>query len=824
MISDIRFAFRQLRKSAGFSGIAIASLAIGIGATTAVFSFVNAVLLNPLPVPRADELRLFRWSGDEVRMTSYAGQATNDGGSRYRNAERFNYPTFVAFREAAKELADVFAFEPRDRIIVRVDQETGTGCAALVSENFFSGLGLSPFVGRLWTPDKGFSAGPFEVVISHDWWQRHLGGRADAVGKILTLEGKAYTIVGILPPGFTGIQPGQPTELFLPMTAGAPLLYEPDLGRFHWFVCLVARLRQQDAAGRLQPLLTATFARESALARDGGLMTHPEVQVRPGAYGANWNREATGRQLLLLLGVTGLVLLTACANLGGLSLARHAHRVHELAVRAALGANRARLFRIPLIENLMLALAGGGLGAMLAGWGQKLIQQFVGDSSFDLALDARVLAFGLALTFATALLTGLLPGWRASRTNPIDGLAGRALVGSPRLRTGRILAILQIALAFGLLTTAGLALRTAYSLAHVDTGFPTERLLLVGVSLRTSPQAMEHRSEFHQRLQEELARLPGVRSASFIGFPLLSSTSWSGKIMIPGRDTSGLGDVCRLNVGDRFFATFGIPILQGRGFEPRDGPDAPKVLVVNEALARRFFPGENPLGRSIRLLGANFEIVGVCRDTKYDDLRAAPRPTTYLPFRQMSLSPSLVSHFNAGTHAIRTIAAPETTATAVRALVARLDPEVTITGLTTQDEVRAAGLAKERTNAALSGALAAVTVLLSCIGLYGLMAFNIGCRRAEFGIRTALGATRWNIAASVLRDGGILGFAGVALGLPTALVAARLTPIQLYGVTVADPFTLTLGALLLLATLFLACWLPARRACRVDPLEALRTE
>ena len=827
MLSDLRYAFRQLVKSPGFTAVAVLSLALGIGSTTSVFSLVNAVLLRPLQVTKPEELRLLHWSGDDVRMTSFAGTGTETG-SRYRDADRFNYPTFQAMRDASKEQADVFGFELRDRIIFRLGTETGFSRGLIVSDNFFTSLGVYPLSGRLWNPLSGFSAGPLETVISYNWWQQHLAGRPDAVGQIISLEGQNYTVVGILPAGFVGTMAGRPADLYLPMAEGAPLLYKPDLGYFHWFVSVMARVHPDANDTQLKAVLDTVFAREAALARDGGIMTHPAIQVLSGRHGADWDRERSGRQLLLLLGIVGFVMLVACANLAGLSLARNAHRTHELAVRAALGASRARLFRLPLVENFVLALAGGGLGVLLAFWGNVLVPQVVfginHTQAYDSSLDLRVLCFGLVVSLITAVLTGLMPGWRASRSNPVEGLVSRGVVGAPQLRAGRSLAVLQISLALVLVTGAGLAVRTSMNLAKIDAGFPTEHLLLVNVSLRTSTQAMQNRTGFHQRLQEEFTALPGVQSASFMGFALLGGGGWTGGFEIAGRETDPAWQVQRLNVGDRFFATLGVPILQGRSIAPSDDENALKVVVINERFVQRFLKNENPLGLTIRMLGASFQIVGVSRDIKYDDLRQEVRPTIYMPFRQMQISPSLASHFNVGTYAVRTILAPETCAASVRQLLARFDPDTVITGITTQESVRILGISRERMTAEMSAALASLTVVLACIGLYGLMAYNVTRRYSEFGIRVALGATRWDIAWPVVREGLVLGAIGVALGIPASLALGKFSIVRPYGVAVDDPLTFAGGVVILSFTVLLACWLPARRATRVNPIEALRAE
>jgi len=825
LLQDVRYGLRALARNPGFTAIAVLTLALGIGAGTAVFSLVNAILLRSLPVPNPQELRVIRWTGDDVRMTSLNEPLATISGNRM-SAHSVTHPAFLHLREQGAALADIFGFQPLQDITIRVKSETFAAQGMMVSDNFFSGLGVRPFIGRLFDPREGFAGATTQVVITYDWWERHFVHDPGVLGQTVELDGTGFTIVGVLPHGFSGVVPGDPSEFYVPMAAQSQFLYRPITENFHWFVRLMARLRPGVSDAQLRATLDIAFAHDASV-----IMKEPRMLMEPGRGGLAIDRNNYRKPLLLMLGVVGLVMLVACANLAGLSLARGAAREHELAVRAALGAGRSRLIRQSLTESLVLALLGGGLGVLVAVWGKTAISRLLAGSAdglhYDLSLDLTVLGFSLATALVTALLSGLLPALRAGRVDPLGGLKSRGALGAPRLRAGKVLVAAQVCLSLLLLTGAGLYVRTLVNLTHIDAGFSTERLLLFQLNPGGAGyDDVARRTTFYAQVQDSLSALPGVRGATFLGNPLLYNSGWSGAFFFPDRSAGYTENMqsYRLTVGETFFATMGIPVLQGRGLSAADAEGAPWVVVVNETFAREYSPDKNPLGRTVHILIADWRIVGVCRDAKYLNVKEAAPPTVYFPFRQISYMLSMRNNYRNAYFALRTALPPMALTTAARKAVAAIDPNVPLANITTQEAVRDKNINQERLLATLCGALAGLALLLSCIGLYGLMAYHVARRTREIGIRVALGATRQNIAGPILREALLLGGIGVAVGVPAALALSRLIKSQLYGVEPSDPFTLVAAVLALLLVALGAAWIPARRATRVDPMVALRYE
>ena len=812
---DLRFAFRTLARTPGFTAIAVLSLALGIGAGTGVFSLVNAILLRSLPVPNPHELRVLHWTGTNLRVPSWEGGDTS-----------YPPPVFSTLRERAATQAEIFGFVPLGDVIVRTHSDPFPAQGAMVSDNYFPALGVKPILGRALTAGEDYAGTGTSAVISFDLWERQYSLDPAVLGRIITLNGTGFTVVGVLPRGFSGAQPGQPASFYVPMAARSQFLYVAIDSNFHWYVRLMARLRTGADDARFTAALQAAFA--PAVAE---FMQAPRITIKPGGGGQTYDRSNYRRPLLLMLGLVGVVMLVACANIAGLSLARGAARGHELAVRAALGAGRWRLVRQSLTESLVLALAGGGLGVIIAAWCRSgfalLLAGPGGDLHYDLSLDARVLSFALLSALATALVSGALPALRTGRVDPVDGLKHRGVVGEPRLRTGKILIAAQIGLSLLLIAGAGLYVRTIANLAWVDAGFSMEKLLLFRVNIRGAGYAAGHPAEFYARLQDSLSAIPGVRGASLIEFPLLSGAGTTGGFdEFSGRPGVGRGGMqtSRLTVGETFFSTIGIPVVRGRGFGAGDDEGAPKVIVVNEAFVRKYLPDEDPLGLSIRVWAADWRIVGVSRDVKYSNLKQEVPPTSYFPFRQRFYSRFRFSHLRAPYFAVRTSLPPLALTTAARQAVAAIDPAVAVTDFTTQEAVRDGNISRERLFAALCSALGGFALLLSCIGLYGLMSYHVTRRTGEIGVRVALGATAREVAVPILRDALSLTVLGEAAGLPLTFVMTRLIRGTLYGVQPTDPATICVAVVLILAVSALAAWIPARRAARVDPMAALRRE
>jgi predicted permease len=821
-MSDLRYALRQLAKSPGFTVVAVLSLALGIGANTGVFSFVNAILLGSLPVPNPQELRTIQWSGTDAQLRNMYGRFSTSGGAEGRRTkgDAFTYPQYRSLREQGATQAEIFGFTELHDTNVRARHEAFTAEGLMVSDNFLSGLGLRPVLGRMFAAgDDQAGAAPI-VVISYGWWEKQFALDPAVLGQTVSLNGNAFTITGVMPREFRGVEVADTKEFFVPMSA-QPLLMAsyPPTSQDHWWVNLMARMRPSSSNPQLQTALDVFFA-----AQVEKIMKAPRIELGDGRAGPAYDQTYYRKPLMILLSVVGVVILVACANLAGLSLARSASRQHEFAVRAALGSGRWRLVRQSLVENLVLAFLGGGLGILLAGWGKTVISQLLAGSPqglrYNLSLDFTVLGFTFALSLVTALLSGLLPALRAGRVDPVAGLKSRTALGAPRLRTGRILVAAQIALSVLLLAGAGLYVRTLVNLVRIDPGFATEKLLLFRLNPRAAGLRGAAATAFYGRVQDALEKIPGARAVALTQYKLLAGMmSGGGFFTLPAHpELTGekRPSAHQLDVGETFFATMGIPLRLGRGLTAADAEGAPKVVVVNETFVRSYFPNENPLGQMVKVGNSEWQIVGIYRDAKYGDIKIDVPPTVYFSYRQSGTSSAYF--------AMRTALPPLSIVSAARKAVAAVDPNVPLADITTQEAVLDRRIAPERMFATLVSALAGLAVLLACIGLYGLLAYNVARRTSEIGIRLALGAQQGDISRPILREALLLAVAGLAIGVPAALALAQLVKSQLYGVAPADPLTLIAGALLLLVIALLAAWLPARRAARVDPLVALRSE
>jgi predicted permease len=840
LLRDVRYAVRQLAKSPGFTAVAVLSLALGIGVNTAVFSLVNGILLSSLPVPNPQELRTIQWSGTDIRGLNFTGHVSSPSGSgsgtmtissnpRERmSIDSFTYPLYRSLREQGAAQADIFAFTELDGINARARREPFIAGGLMVSDNFFSALRVRPVIGRLFAAGDDRAGTVPIAVITYGWWEKYFDLDPGVIGQTASLNGSVFTIVGVLPREFRGLELADLRDFYVPMSA-QPLLMAnwPTISCDRWWVHLMARVRpashelgrESVGATQLQTALDVSFA-----PRVEKTMKAPKVEIGDGRAGLTYDQLNYRKSLLLLLSVVGIVILVACANLAGLSLARSTARQHEFAVRAALGSGRWRLIRQSLTESLVLALLGGGLGILVALWGKTAISQLLAGSSgglrYDLALDLTVLAFTFGLSLAAALLAGLLPALRAGRVDPVAGLKSRTALGNPRLRAGRFLVAAQIALSVLMLAGAGLYVRTLVNLVRVNPGFATENLLLFELSPRAAGLRGAAATAFYERAQGSLDRIPGVRTVALTQYKLLAGFASLGNFFsLPAHPELRGGkspSAHRLDVSESFFATMEIPLILGRGFTSSDTDGSPKVVVVNQTFVRKYFTDENPIGQTLKVGDDEWRIAGVCRDAKYADIKADAPPTVYFSYRQSAME---TAYF-----AVRTALPALTLVPAARKAVAAIDPNVPLADVTTQEAVRNSQISQERMFATLVGALAGLAVLLACIGLYGLMAYNVTRRTGEFGVRMALGATSHDIAWPIVREALLLVGAGLAVGVPSALALAHVVENQLYGVAPHDPMTFVAGAVLLLTLALVACWLPARRATKVNPLEALRAD
>ncbi len=828
---DVRIAARALRRSPVFTAVAAGSLALGIGANTAIFSLVNAVMLKSLPVPSPHELRIINWTASEFSVAMFSGNIHRDrsGGGVSGN---FPYSLYRDFRDNVRGFSDLFAFASVNNVTARHRGQTFVMDGLLCTGNLFQGLGVTPLIGRTLLPEDEQPDAPRVAVATYGWWERFSGLDPDVLGETVTLNGSAFTLVGVLPRDFTGIARFTRTEFFVPISAG-PLLRsgvpataggartpEPEL----WWVEIMGRLAPGANEAQGRAALEVLFQRMLSAAGTKTKLTRPAIELTSGHAGPFGPRRQFAEAMNILLGLTGLVLLIACVNLAGLFLARGAARQHELAIRRAIGAGRLRLIRQSLTESLVVAAAGGAIGFALATLGRTALFNFLvpGDEPprLDLATDARVLAFAAGVSILAAFLFGLAPAIRASRANPAEGLREGPARGAPRLRFGKVLIVAQVALTLVLLVGAGLFARSLSNVWRIDPGFDPDSLLVFRLDPSQAGYAEKRLVDFYDGASESIAAIPGVRDVSFSNTRLVSGSMSIGGFTIPGL-TPKAGEQWQahhLRVGDSFFSTMGIPLLLGREFARSDSESAPKVAVVNESFVRMFMPNEHPIGRNVVMGTSEFRIVGVCGDAKYSDLTSPAPATIYFPFRQNS-------RFLRGMHfAVRTAVPPESVVGAVRRAVAGHDSSVPISQVATQARTIDLSVARFRTFAVLCAAFAQLALLLSAIGLYGVLAYNVERRTREMGIRLALGARAADVSRIVWRDALTLALAGTAAGVPAVYAGGRLIHSYLFGVESTDPLTVAAAALLLLSIAGLAAWIPARRAAALEPMTILRQE
>jgi predicted permease len=821
---DLRFGLRMLRKNPTFTLIAVLSLALGLGAATSAFWMLDAVFMGSLPVPDPQDLRVICWSGSE---THFSWQFTIMGegdlvvpGRKAGNS--FSKEAFFSLRKQCAALADIFAYSPMSGI-ARAKGKPVHIAGQMVSGNYFSALGVRPLLGNfLGVEDESAAAAP-RVVISYRWWEREFGRDPGAIGQQVTINGRSYAVAGVLPSEFTGTNPGWRADLFVSLSPN--LAFNPDMppemGNMPggYWLAVMGRLKPGVTPSQFQANLDVAL--NSAV---GKFITSPLGVVVDGRDGTISGRVDLQRKLRLLMAVVGVALLAACVNIAGLLVARGAARQRELALRGALGAGRWRLVRQLLTESTLLSLVGGVLGVLFALWGKIVVARLVADSpegvQYAAAPDLKVLGFALAATMLSVLLAGLFPALKAARIDLRSGMRDNPAIGARRLRAGQVLVAAQIALSLLFVTGAGLYARTLINLYRIDPGYAMDHLLLLKLDPAASGVQVPRAVEYCEDLQRSLAGIPGVQSAALTAFVPAGDMGWA-TFTIPGRPPDGDTTAAPMQaVGEGFFTTMGIPILEGRELRAGDRDGTTKVIVINEAFARKFIPDRPPVGGVVKCEGADWQVVGVCRDTRSQGIKQAAEPTIYFPFRQKGAAASSF----AISFALRTAVSPMSVAAAAERAATAINPDVPATDLYTQEQLRDQNIATERACVGYYGSLAAFVLLLSCMGLYGLMAFDVARRTGEFGVRMALGAAPRQIVLPILRTALWLAFWGFVAGLPLTLVLTRFIRANLYGVTASDPVTFVGASLLLAGVMLVAAWIPARRATRVDPMVALRNE
>jgi len=819
---DLRGGLRMLKKSPGFTFVAVLSLALGIGANTAIFTIINAVFLHPLPVEEPSRLaELF--TRDTITFNANAN-------FQLTGTSLPNYEDYRDQNNVFSGLATVTFPIPLNWGGQAEPQQLN---ASLVSGNFFDVLGVKPYRGRTFIPDGDKKiGGNAEVVLSYSLWARKFGSDDKFIGQTITLNGTPYTVVGVAPPGFKGIVSlGRPDLLWIPITMRDYVLTGQlkDLEsnrRFRW-LSIVGRLKPQvDVVQARAAMKTVAAGLEKEYPRDNKGRTAELFPLNESALGIN-QRPQFSLAGGVLMSVVGLVLLIACVNLANLLLAQASKREKELSIRAAMGAGRARLVRQLLTESSVLSLLGGLAGLVVAYWGRNVLWSFrppfLLDGSIDLSFDARVLGFTLLISLFTGLIFGIIPAVKASGTdiNEVLKTGGRGgALGWTHNRLRGLLVISEIALALVALVGSGLFLRSMQNAQQFNPGFESQNLLQMNFDLGALRYDADHGQQFFRDAIERAKTVPGVVSASVSSNGVFGG-GFAGTIFREGEQTDPNNRGTLVNFDDvtpGHFETMRIPLISGRDFTDFDREKTTRVAIINEAMAKAIWPGQEPLGKRFAIVKEPelLQVIGVVGTTVVGQIGEDPQPTAYLPMRQQySPFATLVARTNGN---------PEPLIGAVRAQVQQIDKNLAFTNAQTVQQILGQGLWAARMGAALLGLFGALALILASIGIYGVLAYSVAQRTSEIGLRMALGAQPRQVLGLVLKQGMLLAIIGAGVGIIVALPVARMAGNLLYGVSATDPLTYVGITLLLMAVALLACYLPARRATRIDPLIALRVE
>jgi putative ABC transport system permease protein len=804
---DIRYALRGMRRSPGFTAVAILSLALGIGANTAIFSLINALMLRTLPVH------------DPGRLVELLFKAP---GQDHFNA--FDWRNYQHYRANNHVFSDLIAASDTPFAIRGDGIEPEIVRGGFVSVNYFPTLGVNPVLGRLIGPEDGSLGSPNIAVVSWSYWRNRFHSDRAIVGRQVVNGNQPLTIVGVAPRGFTGLEPANPQDIWLPLTARQPR----NATTAQYWLKLAARLRPGVSIGQARAEMSVLWQwtlDQEFKANDDRTVREWKMEVQPARTGLSHTRDQFGKPALVLMAVAALLLLIACANIASLLLARGAARRREMAVRVSLGAGRLRLLRQELTESVLLSVSGALLGILLANWGAGLLVRIMASGRQRVELQAHpdlaVLLFTAGIAILTGILFGLAPAWQTFRSAPMSFLRESAKAGETRGRRlfGKSLVVAQVALSVALLSAASLFIRHLSQLQHRDLGFQRDHVLLVNLNTGGSGYEGERLSRANQELLGRLEAIPGVRSASMCGYFPMAGVGAMRPATVEGYQAKpGERRFLSQNwVAPHYFATFGIPLLIGRDFSFQD-QGRPRVAIVNQTLVRYFFGEGNPIGRHITFDGdsQSFEIVGVVGDAKSRDLRESASRFVYFNSFQMGR--------NSSQFALRTSVEPEAVADDVRRVVRGFLKTVGVGEVTTLDGQVDAAIVPERLSALLSGLFSALGAVLAALGLYGLLAYTVARRSNEIGIRVALGATRTNITRMVLRDALGMSSAGLLIGALLAYSGKRFVASLIPDLPVQSAAPIVFGAVVMVAVALLAAYTPARRAARVSPTEALRYE
>ena len=835
----------MLMQSKGWTLVVLLSLAIGIGATTALFTAVNGLLLQTVPVRDPQSLVILKWTGKNnmVRSSSDYGFSIPHNGQTVRST--FSNATYQQLKAANQTMTDLIAGTSLESFNFASAGSSEIATAFGVSGNYFKVLGVSAAIGRtIEESDEKPGAEPV-AVLSHGFWQRRFGGDTSIVGRTVRLNNTQVTIAGVLPSSFIGIQrmaensrdvfvPFAIEPQLVPVVAGPPgsgpvkpRIEEPT----SWYLQIAGRLKpgatMEQAKGNLAgPFeqaaragmesyyagLTDDQRKLSRNQREGDAV--PELLALPGARGIYDLDRTASRSASVLGAIVVLLLLIVCANVANLLLSRAAARYREVSVRLSMGASRRRLVRQLLTESLLLSGTGGALGIVLGYWTKKLLP--FGQNT---TIDWQVLAFVVGISMLTGLTFGLIPAMRATEVDLASAMKENSRsVAASRTWLSKVLLITQVAVSVVLLIGAGLFVRTLQNLRSVDIGFNATNILMFRVNPALNGYSPERMTQLYQRMQSSLEALPGVQSVSFTRNALLSGNTSITGIYLQGQTEKQAKDMYYMAVAPKFFATMQIPMLVGRDFNERDVADPEASAIINETAAKKYFPNVNPVGQRLGQTledSGKTEIIGVIRDTKYDSVRDASPPTMYTPIRAGTRSLTVM---------VRTAGEPAGMTDTVRSAMQQVDPDVPMTGVTTQSDQVDARFAQERLFALAYSLFGGLALLLACIGLFGLMSYSVSRRTNEIGIRMALGAQRAGVVGMVLRESMIMVAIGVVLGLAGAVAGGRFIQSVLFGLSTTDVWTIGTAIAVTILVSLAAGYLPARRAARVDPMVALRYE
>ncbi len=846
---DVRYATRILRKSPGFTLIAVSSLALAIGANTTIFSVANEMLFERLGVPHPRQLRLLAITepDNSIVHMSWGSDIQLPNGQSQRNA--FTYPIYQQLRDRNRDdnkvLEDIFAFKDIGRVNVTVNGLAQSANAQLVSGNFYRQMQVQPMLGRTILPsdDREVGKGPV-VVISDAFWNRAFGRAPGVVGKMITINMTPMTIIGVNPLGFTGAESVQwSPDLFAPLSM-MPMLRETfgdpapimESTQLYWLQVMArtkAGVSDEQARTSLDLVMNAAIRSVNTIGKNDAV---PHLMIEDGSKGLNVAQMMYAEPLHVLLAMVASVLIMACANMANLMLARASARHREMSVRLALGSGRWRLLRQVLTESLLLSTAGGTAGLLLGYFGRTALPKFMATAwttgELQVPFNWKVFAFTAGITIGTGIIFGIFPAWSATRVGIGVSLQRGVQTASRRRKawSGKAIVALQVALSTMLVVAALLFLRTLVKLNSIDPGFRAEHLLMFQVNPPTKQYPPPRDVRLGLQLEEALRAVPGVQEIATSDVAPVSGSDMNGGFEVQGRPEEKFSSEDRdhypyfAHVGVHYFSTMQIPILAGRGFTAQDTETSQKVSVINQTLARKFFGSSNPIGQHFRQHeGADaahnpwIEIIGVCADSRYEHMKRLSQAVHYDLLRQQIVVGGL-------TYLVRTPMKPEAVVPSLRAAVQRVDRDLPLMDIRTMEQQIGDDLQQERMFASLSAGFGVLALMLACIGIYGIMAYTVVQRTNEIGIRLALGAERGQVRGMVLREAGGLAVIGVASGLVVALGLGRLVKSLLYGLQPADPLSLAGAGCLLLGLALIAGWVPAMRASRVEPMEALRHE